>query len=258
MHEGWTFVSDGHTDRRRATECAPAPAQPGDRPGTTAAPVDFRATATLPRRGLAAIDPCLPRRLHGGGGRRRRNREPRGRGHRGRARCSATPRGGPTNSRSAGDAGAAENTRAVIAGALAAAARPLAPTAVLVSSASVDTEAHAAVLAGGVRQVVPELGHHLGGRRHHRLLGGHRQARAGGRRDRRDRQRRAGRRARPGQQALRRLGLRAGRRGLGLRPGPGGAARGAAGARGPLRRVVPRRCRPGPARHRARPTSCST
>ena len=65
-------------------------------------------------------------------------------------------KGGPTNSRSAGDADAAENTRAVIAGALAAAARPLAPTAVLVSSASVDTEAHAAVLAGGVRQVVPD------------------------------------------------------------------------------------------------------
>ncbi len=64
--------------------------------------------------------------------------------------------GGPTNSRSAGDADAAEHTRAVIAGALAAAARPLAPTAVLVSSASVDTEAHAAVLARGVRAVVPD------------------------------------------------------------------------------------------------------
>lgn len=64
-------------------------------------------------------------------------------------------RGGPTNSRSAGDAAAAENLRAVIAGALADAARPLAPTAVLVSSASVDTQAHAAVLEGGVRQVVP-------------------------------------------------------------------------------------------------------
>ncbi|WP_426572214.1 N-acetylglucosamine kinase [Aquihabitans sp. McL0605] len=64
--------------------------------------------------------------------------------------------GGPTNSRSAGDDVAAENIRAVIAAALAAAARPLAPTAVLVSSASVDTEAHAAVLARGVRQVVPE------------------------------------------------------------------------------------------------------
>jgi N-acetylglucosamine kinase-like BadF-type ATPase len=63
--------------------------------------------------------------------------------------------GGPTNSRSAGDDVAAENTRAVIAGALADAARPLAPTAVLVSSASVDTEAHAEVLATGVRQVVP-------------------------------------------------------------------------------------------------------
>ncbi|MFN8019082.1 MAG: BadF/BadG/BcrA/BcrD ATPase family protein [Acidimicrobiales bacterium] len=43
----------------------------------------------------------------------------------------------------------------MIAGALADAARPLSPTAVLVSSASVDTAAHAAVLAGGVRQVVP-------------------------------------------------------------------------------------------------------
>jgi N-acetylglucosamine kinase-like BadF-type ATPase len=65
-------------------------------------------------------------------------------------------RGGPTNSRSAGDEGAAENTRAVIAAALADAARPLAPTAVLVSSASVDTEAHAEVLTGGVRKVVPD------------------------------------------------------------------------------------------------------
>jgi len=64
-------------------------------------------------------------------------------------------RGGPTNSRSIGDEGAAENVRAVIAAALADAARPLAPTAVLVSSASVDTQAHADVLAGGVRQVVP-------------------------------------------------------------------------------------------------------
>jgi N-acetylglucosamine kinase-like BadF-type ATPase len=77
-------------------------------------------------------------------------------------------RGGPTNSRSAGDAEAAENTRAVIASALADAntraviasaladaARPLSPTAVLVSSASVDTEAHARVLADGVRKVVP-------------------------------------------------------------------------------------------------------
>jgi N-acetylglucosamine kinase-like BadF-type ATPase len=63
--------------------------------------------------------------------------------------------GGPTNARSAGDEAAAENTRAVIAGALADAARPLAPTAVLVSSASVDTAAHASVLAGGVRRVVP-------------------------------------------------------------------------------------------------------
>jgi N-acetylglucosamine kinase-like BadF-type ATPase len=63
--------------------------------------------------------------------------------------------GGPTNSRSAGDEAAAENTRAVIAAALADAARPLAPTAVLVSSASVDTAAHAEVLASGVRQVVP-------------------------------------------------------------------------------------------------------
>ena len=64
-------------------------------------------------------------------------------------------RGGPTNSRSAGDDDAAENTRAVIAAALADAARPLSPTAVLVSSASVDTEAHAQVLADGVRKVVP-------------------------------------------------------------------------------------------------------
>jgi N-acetylglucosamine kinase-like BadF-type ATPase len=64
--------------------------------------------------------------------------------------------GGPTNSRSAGDRHAAENVRAVIADALAAAARPIAPSAVLVSSASVDTQAHAAVLAGGVRQVVPD------------------------------------------------------------------------------------------------------
>jgi N-acetylglucosamine kinase-like BadF-type ATPase len=64
--------------------------------------------------------------------------------------------GGPTNARSAGDDEAAEHVRAVIAGALADAARPLAPTAVLVSSASVDTAAHAAVLARGVRQVVPD------------------------------------------------------------------------------------------------------
>jgi len=64
-------------------------------------------------------------------------------------------RGGPTNSRSAGDDDAAENLRAVIAAALADAARPLSPTAVLVSSASVDTQAHADVLAGGVRKVVP-------------------------------------------------------------------------------------------------------
>ena len=63
--------------------------------------------------------------------------------------------GGPTNSRSAGDADAAEHIRAVIAAALADAARPLAPTAVLVSSASVDTQAHADVLAAGVRKVVP-------------------------------------------------------------------------------------------------------
>jgi glucosamine kinase len=65
-------------------------------------------------------------------------------------------RGGPTNSRSAGDDDAAEHLRAVIAGALADAARPLAPTAVLVSSASVDTAAHAAVLERGVRKVVPD------------------------------------------------------------------------------------------------------
>ncbi|WP_421119351.1 N-acetylglucosamine kinase [Aquihabitans daechungensis] len=65
-------------------------------------------------------------------------------------------RGGPTNSRSAGDAAAAENLRSVIAGALADAARPLAPTAVLVSSASVDTAAHVEVLASGVRKVVPD------------------------------------------------------------------------------------------------------
>lgn len=64
--------------------------------------------------------------------------------------------GGPTNSRSAGDDDAAEHLRAVIAGALAAAARPLSPTAVLVSSASVDTSAHAAVLTAGVRKVVPD------------------------------------------------------------------------------------------------------
>lgn len=64
--------------------------------------------------------------------------------------------GGPTNARSVGDQEAAENTRAVIAGALADAARPIAPTAVLVSSASIDTASHASVLAGGVRQVVPE------------------------------------------------------------------------------------------------------
>jgi N-acetylglucosamine kinase-like BadF-type ATPase len=64
-------------------------------------------------------------------------------------------RGGPTNSRSAGDEAAAENLRAVIGAALADAARPLSPTAVLVSSASVDTEAHAQVLADGVRKVVP-------------------------------------------------------------------------------------------------------
>lgn len=65
-------------------------------------------------------------------------------------------RGGPTNGRSAGDRAAADNTRQVIADALADAARPLSPTAVLVSSASVDTAAHAEVLAGGVRQVVPD------------------------------------------------------------------------------------------------------
>lgn len=63
--------------------------------------------------------------------------------------------GGPTNSRSVGDDDAAEHVRAVIAAALADAARPLSVTAVLVSSASVDTQAHADVLARGVRQVVP-------------------------------------------------------------------------------------------------------
>ena len=63
--------------------------------------------------------------------------------------------GGPTNSRSTGDEAAAENVRAVIAGALGAAARPLSVTSVLVSSASVDTAAHAEVLARGVREVVP-------------------------------------------------------------------------------------------------------
>lgn len=63
--------------------------------------------------------------------------------------------GGPTNSRSAGDVEAAQNLREVIAGALGAAARPLLVSSVLVSSASVDTQAHAAVLEGGVRQVVP-------------------------------------------------------------------------------------------------------
>lgn len=58
--------------------------------------------------------------------------------------------GGPTNSRSAGDDGASENVRSLVAAALADAA-VAAPTAVLVSSASVDTQAHADVLAGGVR-----------------------------------------------------------------------------------------------------------
>lgn len=64
--------------------------------------------------------------------------------------------GGPTNSRSAGDATAAENTHDVIAEAVAEAGSAGPPvTAVLVTSASVDTRAHAEVLAGGVRRAVP-------------------------------------------------------------------------------------------------------
>lgn len=69
--------------------------------------------------------------------------------------------GGPTNSRSSGDAEAATNVGAVIDAALhsshgsAPADQPPEVTAVLVTSASVDTPAHAEVLAAGVRRVVP-------------------------------------------------------------------------------------------------------
>ena len=70
--------------------------------------------------------------------------------------------GGPTNSRSAGDELAAANVGSVIDDAVHSghggtdAAHPPTVRAVLVSSASVDTQAHAAVLAGGVRPVVPD------------------------------------------------------------------------------------------------------
>lgn len=65
--------------------------------------------------------------------------------------------GGPTNGRSAGDDAAAANVEAVIADAVAEAGADGPPvTAVLVTSASVDTEAHAEVLATGVRLAVPE------------------------------------------------------------------------------------------------------
>lgn len=65
--------------------------------------------------------------------------------------------GGPTNARSAGDDAAAHNVGAVIADALAAAGdHAPAVTAVLVTSASVDTRGHADVLSGGVRTSVPE------------------------------------------------------------------------------------------------------
>jgi len=64
--------------------------------------------------------------------------------------------GGPTNSRSAGDHEAGENVRAVVAGAVddAGGTAP-AVTAVLVTSASVDTQAHAEVLINGVAEAVP-------------------------------------------------------------------------------------------------------
>ncbi|MGI8757043.1 MAG: N-acetylglucosamine kinase [Acidimicrobiales bacterium] len=64
--------------------------------------------------------------------------------------------GGPTNSRSAGDDEAAANVEAVIADAMAQAGSGSGPvTAVLVTSASVDTQAHADLLIGGVRRTVP-------------------------------------------------------------------------------------------------------
>jgi N-acetylglucosamine kinase-like BadF-type ATPase len=61
--------------------------------------------------------------------------------------------GGPTNSRSAGDDDAADNVAQVIASALEVAGT-VEVGAVLVSSASVDTAAHAAVLEIGVRRTV--------------------------------------------------------------------------------------------------------
>jgi glucosamine kinase len=64
--------------------------------------------------------------------------------------------GGPTNGRSAGDEAAAHNVGATIGDAVAAAGADAASvTAVLVTSASVDTQAHADVLSGGVRTAVP-------------------------------------------------------------------------------------------------------
>jgi N-acetylglucosamine kinase-like BadF-type ATPase len=67
--------------------------------------------------------------------------------------------GGPTNSRSAGDDAAARNVGDVIAAAIdeAKGRSGSSPevTAVLVTSASVDTQAHADVLSAGVRKVVP-------------------------------------------------------------------------------------------------------
>lgn len=70
--------------------------------------------------------------------------------------------GGPTNARSAGDEAAAENVGETIAAAMrsghgsgGAQGSPTV-TAVLVTSASVDTQAHADVLAAGVRRVVPD------------------------------------------------------------------------------------------------------
>ena len=67
--------------------------------------------------------------------------------------------GGPTNQRSAGDHEASANVGAVIAAAIdqarTAEGSTPAVTAVLVTSASVDTQGHADVLTGGVRTAVP-------------------------------------------------------------------------------------------------------
>ncbi|MCB0971007.1 MAG: hypothetical protein KDA97_05750 [Acidimicrobiales bacterium] len=65
--------------------------------------------------------------------------------------------GGPTNQRSAGDDDAAANLRDVIAAAVADAGAPEVGS-VLVSSASVDTQAHVDVLSAGVAEALPSAG----------------------------------------------------------------------------------------------------